>query len=563
MERLVNYNKGNIIVLFVNVIALVWCLNTCFQKSQSNITCISLIIYAAFLFTETLFLFNRIFAKLLLVSFLISVCVYEVSLGYYQLLILRHIIDINNTYSIIGTFDNSSLFGGFISVSICMLIALMNREDTKPQLVLRNIICNISERRKTGNMLSSLMKLMEYVFLLLALLLLVLLKNRAGILATCVSMILLFRKHLCHLNKKLKFGIIVIVVLGGIGMYFIKKPSADSRLFVDKICLRSMKLNAWKGAGQGCFGRVYGESQYAYFKQQIVEKGEDDLDWTVLNRHDRIMADCPDNAFNEYLFLGIEFGLIKMLLFMGVLICAIIESLKHKTIWGYGVLSYAVFALFSYPLHIWQFQVMLSVLIAACFFDGSTDKIFKLEKVIVLIIWVIPAIAVVVKFPEMIRYKKAESAWTQSEYWYNNERYDYVVEDCDTLFPYLKHNQRFLFAYGQSLNKIGSYEKSDSILRVGTEISCDPMFWNVMGNNSLAMGRYREAEYRYKHAFYMVPNRLYPLYLLAKLYYEEGDTISFLDLAERIESFVPKVESANTERFRSEIRKLKKEYFLE
>ena len=86
------------------------------------------------------------------------------------------------------------------------------------------------------------------------------------------------------------------------------------------------------------------------------------------------------------------------------------------------------------------------------------------------------------------------------------------------------------------------------------------MFWNVMGNNSLALGNYREAEERYKHAFYMVPNRLYPLYLLAKLYNTEGDSARFLKMADLVEEFVPKIESPKTERLRSEIREIKTTY---
>ena len=58
----------------------------------------------------------------------------------------------------------------------------------------------------------------------------------------------------------------------------------------------------------------------------------------------------------------------------------------------------------------------------------------------------------------------------------------------------------------------------------------------------------------------MVPNRLYPLNLLAKLYHAEGDTVRFLDMADNVELFVPKVESVNTERLRSEIRELKSCY---
>ena len=58
----------------------------------------------------------------------------------------------------------------------------------------------------------------------------------------------------------------------------------------------------------------------------------------------------------------------------------------------------------------------------------------------------------------------------------------------------------------------------------------------------------------------MVPNRLYPLNLLAKLYHAEGDTIRFLEMSDMVESFIPKIESVNTERLRSEIRELKSNY---
>ena len=77
------------------------------------------------------------------------------------------------------------------------------------------------------------------------------------------------------------------------------------------------------------------------------------------------------------------------------------------------------------------------------------------------------------------------------------------------------------------------------------------------------LGDYREAEERYKHAFYMVPNRLYPLVLLAKLYYNEGDTVRFLKMSDVVEHFVPKVESVRTENLRAEIRELKNSYITE
>ena len=131
--------------------------------------------------------------------------------------------------------------------------------------------------------------------------------------------------------------------------------------------------NGWKGAGIGHFGEAYGNAQASYFKKQIDEKGKDDLDWRAINEHDRMTADCPDNAFNEYLFVGVEAGPFAMLLFIGIIIIAIVISFKKGTIWCYGLTAFAVFALFSYPLHVKQFQILLPILIAACVSDRQKN----------------------------------------------------------------------------------------------------------------------------------------------------------------------------------------------
>ena len=84
------------------------------------------------------------------------------------------------------------------------------------------------------------------------------------------------------------------------------------------------------------------------------------------------------------------------------------------------------------------------------------------------------------------------------------------------------------------------------------------MFWNVMGNNSVAIGDYKKAEFCYKYSFQMLPNRLYPLVLLAQMYEKEGDYKKALEIIDKIEHFKPKVESERTEFLRVEIDKLKK-----
>ena len=117
----------------------------------------------------------------------------------------------------------------------------------------------------------------------------------------------------------------------------------------------------------------------------------------------------------------------------------------------------------------------------------------------------------------------------------------------------LKYNSRFMFEYGQSLSKTGQYAKSDSVLMTGAAECCDPMFWNIMGNNSLAQGNFEHAQECYMHAFRMVPNRLYPLCRMANLYYVKQDFANFEIMRDIIDKFPAKIESATTERLRSEV----------
>lgn len=517
-----------------------------------------------YLLSRLLFMVSQKWMLVIVISFISFLCVKESFLGVAQL--FGHRSSNHYLYALTGSFKNPGPYGGFLAICISLLSAYYLKTKDSP-----------------GNLISIFFHWVSLIAAVIAFIILPSTQSRSAILALGCSMILLsfgtnsIKIKLKPILKKYGIWLFLGVMAMIIGAYLIKKPSADGRLFMDKICIKAMCENGWKGVGLGHFGGAYGTAQANYFKKQIDEKGKDDLDWRVINEHDRITSDCPDNAYNEYLFIGVEAGPFAMLLFIGIIITAIVISFKRGTIWCYGLTAFAVFALFSYPLHVKQFQIMLPVLLAACLSDctqnnqehnGESKAILSkdanalLRLVTTIILLVVSSTFFVLNLPDVRLYKQAEKSWKKAERWHKMEYYEYVVEDCDTLLPYMKHDYRFLFAYGQSLNKTGNYEKSDSILKIGTELSSDPMFWNVMGNNSLALGKYIEAEKRYKRAFYMVPNRIYPLYLLAKLYHSEGNVEDFLFIAKKIESFKPKVESGNTERLRLEITDMKAKNYL-
>jgi tetratricopeptide (TPR) repeat protein len=509
------------------------------------------VIVAAFAYVS-LRLLHTLFPGLLrnvLIFTIALACLYESLLGLCQLL---GILSSNNhMYAITGSFDNPGPYGGFLAVCISLLAPfyyeLKGREINK----------------------ITILKLLRSFILIVTIIAFVILpssQSRGAIIALGCGIILYVlgnnttRIKIKQILKKNGLLAFVCVVICLAGVYFLKKGSADSRLFIDKIAIKAISENGWKGAGVGHFGGAYGEAQAKYFKKQIDENGKDDLDWTVIKEQELNYADCPDNAFNEFLFVGVEAGPFVMILFASMVIIFIVVSYKRRAIWCYGLMTFSIFSLFSYPLHIIQFQILFPVLLAECISENGPIIKYKTRIITIAVSSVIVITlskTVINKIYQLRQQKQAEMAYAKLKRWYEMEYYNDVVNESYDLMPFLGLNENFLFTYGQALNKIGDYEKSDSILMIGTKISNDPMFWNMLGNNSLEQGNYLEAEARYKTAFYMVPNRLYPLYLLAKLYYTEGDSLRFIEMTDKLESFVPKVESANTERMILDIKNLK------
>ena len=506
----------------------------------------------SYILTLLLFtLFSENVTSKTIIILIALLCSYELYTGISQL--LGFSASNHGVFGITGSFENPGPYGGFISVSLIILLAYCVR--------------NHEERKKDH--ISNLIYSGVFVVAVAAMIILPSTQSRSSILALVCGIILVafgeekIKEKAVPFFRKYGAWLALILLLLGVGAYLFKKPSADGRFYMGRICVKAICENGWKGAGIGHFGEAYGQTQVRYFKQQIDENGTDDLDWRVIDEHTRMVADCPDSAFNEYLSIGVEEGPIAMLLFIAVIVTAFVISFRRGTIWCYGLTTLSVFAFFSYPLHLWQFQIFLSFLLAACVSDGDKKGTPKKNLKLTILSTAIVVLSFVTYYkviPGLRQYRKAEQAWKKAERLYNKEYYEYANEYCDTIASFFKHDERFLFAYGQSLNKSGNYLKSDSILMMGTSISSDPMFWNVMGNNSLALGEYRKAEERYKHAFYMVPNRMYPLYLLAKLYHAEGDTAKFLDMADKVDTFVPKVESINTKRLRDEINEIKSGY---
>ena len=220
---------------------------------------------------------------------------------------------------------------------------------------------------------------------------------------------------------------------------------------------------------------------------------------------------------------------------------AIVSQLRRGAPFGYGLLAAAVFACFSYPWDVLPLRLLFVVLLA-----GTCSKrvvpIPGRGHVVVLLALAGCLVCWTGLYSRYARRVEARRQWSEVRVWPNSGRYDYLVEDGPRHHDALQGDFRFLYDYGYALHKTGDYRQSNEILCEGMRISSDPMFWNIAGRNYEMLGDVAAAEEAYLHAHHMIPDRVYPLYLLAKLYLADGQTEKAYAAARRVIAHKPKME---------------------
>ena len=486
-------------------------------------------LFIVYWLSRMLFSINKKLTSCLLFLFLTAFCMRELYTAYYQL--FCGLGSKKAQEVCVGSFSNSGPLGCFLS--ICSILFVVVGTKTHNFIIRKMMI---------------VMSFASFFLMVCTL-------SRAALFSFTVSLFFLAlkKKEVQVFVKRFWVYIILAVILAGTGAYAVKKPSADGRLLMARVCWRMIKNAGLKGIGIGNFEGAYGEAQADFFLRYNSSNADlTDLEKIPMNT--RMVADSPAYAFNDYLQIWIECGPIVLILLICIIFSGIVASYKNGNCWCYPLISISCFSLFSYP-----FEVNILLLLFVVFLSSNCLEIEIVGNNSLFYSFMIVALVCIYANHSDEMNKQVSSFFPVhfDKLCANRESKYYITKNSVQNGLYEKH---ILFTYGKALNAKKDYEKSDSVLVIGTHISSDPMFWNVMGNNSLAQGKYREAEERYKHAFYMVPNRLYPLCLLAKLYDIEGDTARFLKMADMIETFKPKIESVNTEFLRSEIRTIRTSY---
>ena len=160
--------------------------------------------------------------------------------------------------------------------------------------------------------------------------------------------------------KRIAFVIAVGIALL-IGAFALKPDSALGRLHVWRMECRAIVARPWRGAGPGLGPWAYGEAQEAFFREHL----ETASPATVR------VAGCPEYAFNEFLGLGVEFGLPALVLSILLIVSSILVLHHAGSPLAAGLTAWAVFACASYPLSVPQLRILGTIFIIVAITAGA------------------------------------------------------------------------------------------------------------------------------------------------------------------------------------------------
>jgi len=379
----------------------------------------------------------------------------------------------NFDFLLTGSFGNPGPYGGFIAVGMSSAIGFIwFNKDWKKLDFLGRITFFVS----CGALFLGIIVLPASL-------------SRAAWLAFFIVLLLLGLseykvKDWIRKNRRISLCVLAfIMVLGGL-CFSIKRQSAMGRFHIWRIECLAIADEPFKGHGNNSFLGTYGDTQAKFFSTK------------ERNERTKMVAGCPEYAFNEYLKIGVEHGLVAL---SGVLflIAAIIYSLRIKqSPLQFGMIAFCVFAFFSYPLSLWQFKVYLGAyLLAAIPEFGHWKSAYSVAIILSIILY----------FMFLIKPPKASS-----------------------------QGYKAIFHQAYQLHEAKEYSRSNELLKRGASMSCDPMFHIIMGKNYEALGDFGNAEKEYMFAHYMVPCRLYPFVLLMEMKESQGDYVSAIEYGQKV-----------------------------
>lgn len=420
-----------------------------------------------------------------------------------------------------GSFFNPGLAGGFLACSFCI----------SGYLLITTRIC--------------FKKICLFISCVLQINALVLTHSRAGWIAAIIGLCYLLwhtdgiviqrSKAFVKKNLIVQCIIISIAIIAAISAYQYKKASADGRLFIWGICLDMSKDKIITGHGTGMFREKFPNYQAAFFMQN---PDSDNVDY----------AGNPLYPFNEYLSVLVTQGLIGVaFLILMVISLFFHSSSKDARQQRAFLLTWGVFACFSYPMAHYRLMILLPFLIALLPITGRTLRSHLGWWTKIIILGVIIS-GIYVGISGILTYSKLEKAYNKHER-ISQELYNGIKYDLTLLNHY----------YNSIANKLPACEEF-YLLKEYVELYPSSYGLCELGRRYKSRKLFSRAKECFIFAYHINPSLIVPQYELFLLYREEENMNQMVAIGERILHQPVKQENTISIKIKTEVRKVLRDH---
>jgi|GEM_PF-3242893 len=405
-------------------------------------------------------------------------------------------------------------------------------------------------------------------FVALSVIILILVQARTAWLSVLctTTMLLALRFRLIEKFKDLSSRLRIAVVCGAIAslamlaivLFSLKTDSAFGRLFIWKITSSIIVDHPLWGTGFGSYAQSYNDYQAGYFTLHPNISGE------------AMRADNMGYAYNEFLRLATELGLVGLIVFLGFVFAVFRKfpaslplkefSIYHvQTISKIGIAGILVSACFSYPFE--------TIPVFALFFvyaiwstAGGCCSVAQISLAGNYRVLAGGALIVLSLFSISQNWERytAHVQWTEAKRALATGS-GYGIEQYRELEPELSYYPLFLYNFGAELSVRKEYAESLEILKRAQRGLNDYSLYSYLGNSYEGIGNYGEAEKCFYRASKLVPHKMYAKYRLVYIYLHQDKMYQARNLAQAIIKFNPKVENKQSEAIKAEMKRLLKQ----
>lgn len=320
----------------------------------------------------------------------------------------------------------------------------------------------------------------------------------------------LLKKRVIRHNKSVIFSCVIlfliISLLPTLGGIFHPDQSAN-RMLMWNVTTKAILNQPVTGTGMGGFPALFAQTQADYFASGKASDTE------------LAAAGCPKFAYNDYLQMGLEFGVAGLLLFALWIGFCLYYGLKNKQVGATGaILALSLFSMYSYPLQLPSFWILLIFFSAMCV--TRPESIQKSSPKNCPHIGAFAALVACILFFGQRSYYEPYKEWKTLRTLGQKDEQKVAAQGYICLYPHLSHKIEFLHEGARCFLQCRQY--SDAIVwsRRAIRLSANPEFYYILAESHQQLGLYKQAEKYLLQCLHILPEQIETYYRLTKLYAE-------------------------------------------